>query len=48
LTGYLKDAIIHTSTTHKEQTMMQALINLAIVMLPVIIMGLALIIKGDF
>jgi hypothetical protein len=36
-----------SSLKSKEQEM-QALINLAIVLLPIIVMGLALILKGEF
>jgi hypothetical protein len=37
----------NTYIATKEQEM-QALINLAIVLLPIIVMGLALILKGEF
>jgi hypothetical protein len=45
LTQTTIDRIIHISQQGAE---MQALINLSIVMLPVIIMGVAMIIMGEF
>lgn len=45
LTQTTIDLIIHTSQQGVE---MQALINLAIVLSPVIVMGLAILIKGEF
>jgi hypothetical protein len=45
LTGFLFGVIIHTS---QQGVNMQAIINLVIVLMPILIMGVAMIIMGEF
>jgi hypothetical protein len=45
LTRSSKDRIIHTS---QQGVDMQAVINLVIVLMPILVMGVALIIMGEF